>query len=148
LREARTLAAARDVRLDVDATADAPFEGDEMLLRRLVLNLIENAIKYTPPGGRIDVRLCAGHGTYRFEVEDNGAGVPAELHSRIFDRFVRGDAARSHAHHEFSSGAGLGLPIARWIAEAHGGRVELERTSAAGSLFVLTLPRSPSPLTD
>lgn len=140
-REARTLAAARDVRLDVAAAADAPFEGDEMLLRRLVLNLIENAIKYTPSGGRIDARLCVSHGTYRLEVEDTGAGVPAEVRSRIFDRFVRADAARSHAE-DFSSGAGLGLPIAQWIAQAHGGRIELERTSAAGSLFVLTLPRA------
>jgi len=140
-REARTLAAARDLRLCVDAAADAPFEGDEMLLRRLVLNLIENAIKYTPSGGRIDARLCVSDGKYRLEVEDTGGGVPADLRSRIFDRFVRVDAARSHAD-DFSSGAGLGLPIARWIAQAHGGRVELERSSAAGSLFVLTLPLS------
>ena len=144
VREARTLAAARDVRLNVDAAADAPFEGDEMLLRRLVLNLVENAIKYTPSGGRIDASLCISDGTYRLEVEDTGAGVPAALHSRIFDRFVRGDAARSHVDHDVSSGAGLGLPIARWVAQAHGGSVELERTSAAGSLFVLTLPRSPN----
>jgi heavy metal sensor kinase len=143
VREARTLAAARDVRVDVDAAADAPFEGDEMLLRRLVLNLIENAIKYTPLGGRIDVRLCVSHEMYRLEVEDTGPGVPAELRSRIFDRFVRVDGARAHAD-DFSSGAGLGLPIARWIAQAHGGRVELERTSAAGSLFVLTLPQFPT----
>jgi heavy metal sensor kinase len=143
VREARTLAAVRDLRLDVDAPADAPFEGDEMLLRRLVLNLIENAIKYTPSGGRIDVRLCVSHEMYRLEVEDTGPGIPAELRSRIFDRFVRVDGARAHAD-DFSSGAGLGLPIARWIAQAHGGRVELERTSAAGSLFVLTLPQSPT----
>lgn len=142
-REARTLAAARGLRLCVDAAPDAPFEGDEMLLRRLVLNLIENAIKYTPSGGRIDVRLCVSDGTYRVEVQDTGPGVPAELRSRIFDRFVRVDAARSHPD-DFSSGAGLGLPIARWIAQAHGGRVELERTSAAGSLFVLTLSQSPN----
>lgn len=142
-REARTLAAARDLQLCVDAAVDAPFEGDEMLLRRLVLNLIENAIKYTPAGGQIDVRLSVGDGTYRLEVEDTGAGVPAELRSRIFDRFVRADAARSHAD-EFSTGAGLGLPIARWIAQAHRGSVELERTSAAGSLFVLTLPEAPN----
>jgi two-component system, OmpR family, sensor kinase len=140
-REARTLAAGRDLRLDVDAATNAPFEGDEMLLRRLVLNLIENAIKYTPSGGRVDARLSVSHAAYRLEVEDTGAGVPAEVRSRIFDRFVRGDGARSHAD-DFSSGAGLGLPIAKWIAQAHGGRIELERTSAAGSLFVLTLPQS------
>ncbi len=139
-REARTLAAARDLQLCVEAAADAPFEGDEMLLRRLVLNLIENAIKHTPSGGRVDARLCVSHGTYRLEIEDTGAGVPAELRARIFDRFVRADPARSHAD-DFSSGAGLGLPIARCIAQAHGGRVELERSSAGGSLFVLTLPQ-------
>lgn len=140
-REARTLAAARKLRLCVDGAADAPFEGDEMLLRRLVLNLIENAIKYTPSGGRIDVRLFVSHRNYRVEIEDTGPGVPAELRSRIFDRFVRVDAARSHAD-DLSSAAGLGLPIAQWIAQAHDGRVELERSSAAGSLFVLTLPQS------
>jgi heavy metal sensor kinase len=140
-REARSLASARGVQLSVDAPDDAPFEGDDLLLRRLVLNLIDNAIKYTPPGGRVDVRLCNGPGTYRLEVEDTGAGVQADIRPRIFDRFVRADAARSHAGDTLTSGAGLGLPIARWIAEAHGGHIELERTSPTGSLFALTLPR-------
>lgn len=145
VREARSLASARGVQLAAHAPADAPFEGDEMLLRRLVLNLIDNAIKYTPSGGRVDATLRIGHGSYRLEVEDTGGGVPADIRPRIFDRFVRADAARSHAGDAFSSGAGLGLPIARWIAEAHGGQVELERTASTGSLFVLTLPRCRTP---
>lgn len=142
VREARSLAAARGVELSVSAPTDAPFDGDDMLLRRLVLNLVDNALKYTLRGGRVDVRLRHGYDVYRLEVEDSGVGVAAEMRPWIFERFVRADAARSNTGDSLSSGAGLGLPIARWIAQAHGGHLELAHTSPTGSLFVLTLPRA------
>ena len=78
------------------------------------------------------------------EVEDTGPGIPRELQSQIFDRFVRADAARSHEEDTLTCGAGLGLPIARWIAEAHGGTLELARSDARGCLFVLSLPAGAS----
>jgi len=141
-REARTLARARGVTLTLEAESEAALDGDEMLLRRLVLNLIDNAIKHTRAGGRIDIRLRDDGQTLQVEVEDSGRGIPDALRARVFDRFVRADAARSRDDGTLTSGAGLGLPIARWIAEAHGGRLALDRTSPSGSLFVLTLPRA------
>ena len=105
-----------------------------------MLNLLDNAIKYSPPGARVTVRLRAGADAFRVEVEDTGPGIPTELQSQIFDRFVRADVARSHEEQTLTSGAGLGLSIARWIADAHGGTLELARSDARGSLFVLSLP--------
>ena len=106
-----------------------------------MLNLLDNAIKYSPAGAAVTVRLSRDERHYRLEVEDTGPGIPLEIHSRIFDRFVRADVARGHDNGDaLTSGAGLGLSIARWIAEAHGGTLALERSSPEGSLFVLTLP--------
>ena len=140
LREARSLADACDVRLASAPLAEAPFMGDEPLLHRLVLNLLDNAIKYSLPGASVAIRLLAVRATYVIEIEDTGPGIPHDVQPRIFDRFVRADAARSHDGETLTSGAGLGLSIARWIAEAHGGKLELGRTDERGTLFVLTLP--------
>ena len=127
----RTLAAERGVVIAEEHEPDLTMRGDEDLMQRLVGNLVENAIKHVPSGGRVLVRSSAIDGHLRIEVQDSGGGIPPELHERIFERFFRVDGA---------SGTGLGLPIARWIAEAHGGRVWLERSNASGSVFVATLP--------
>jgi len=111
--------------------------GDEDLLQRMLGNLLENAIRHAPPGSEVRVRCTRAGAAARFEVRDRGAGVPAALREQIFERFVRADPARGAAA---GSGAGLGLPIARWIAEAHGGTVTLETSGAEGSVFVATLP--------
>ena len=132
--------------------AGAPMHGDESLVRRMVLNLIDNAIKYTPRGGSVTLRLAADalavrgsarvRPAWRIEVEDTGAGVPADARPRIFDRFFHSDAhLAAHATHAGRAGSGLGLAMAQTIAEAHGGRLELSRTGADGSLFVAVLPR-------
>ncbi|MDE3197023.1 MAG: sensor histidine kinase, partial [Acidobacteriota bacterium] len=117
------------------------YLGDPDLLQQLVLILLDNAVKYSPAGTSVRVRLEEGEARYRLTIADSGPGIPKEARSRIFDRFYRVDASRSRA----SGGAGLGLPIARWIAALHGGSVELERSDDAGSTFTVTLPRE-SPL--
>ncbi|HEX4681262.1 MAG TPA: ATP-binding protein, partial [Gemmatimonadaceae bacterium] len=140
VREVRSLAGTRGVTLALVAPAEAPLIGDESLLHRLVINLLDNAIKYSGPHGRIDVRLSRDGGFYRIEVENTGPPIPPEVGATLFERFVRGDAARSHDADLLTSGAGLGLSIARWIAQAHGGTLELARSDEGGTLFVLRLP--------
>jgi heavy metal sensor kinase len=135
----RTLAAERGIALAEEHASDLVMRGDEDLVQRLVGNLVENAIKHVPRGGRVMVKSSGVNGQRRIEVHDSGSGIPPELRERIFERFFRVDAAQD-AHVSDGSGAGLGLPIARWIAEAHGGKLWLERSGRDGSTFVATLP--------
>src|SRR6266568_4759716 len=110
---------------------------DRLILRQAVVNLVDNAIKYSPADSRILVYVCAsdnGHAT--LEVTDQGPGVPPEHSSHIFDRFYRMDAARSREW----GGAGLGLSIARWAVEAHGGEIGVRSAGAQGSTFWIRLP--------
>jgi two-component system OmpR family sensor kinase len=139
----RTLVAERGLTLQLDAAEELPFQGDENLLRRLLLNLLDNAIKHTPSGGAVTVSCKREGARYVITVGDTGTGIPAETQPHIFDRFYRADSARSRAEDDgtgLTSGAGLGLSIARWVAEAHGGTLELLHSSATGSAFQLTLP--------
>jgi heavy metal sensor kinase len=142
-RAVRTLAAERELTLQLDAPEELPFRGDENLLRRLVLNLLDNAIKHTPRGGAVAIFCKREAKRYIITVSDTGRGIPAEAQPHIFERFYRADSARSRADKEgasLTSGAGLGLSIARWIAEAHDGTLELLHSSNSGSVFQLTLP--------
>jgi heavy metal sensor kinase len=143
-REVRSLAAQRGLELRIEAPDEVPYDGDEALLRRLVINLLDNAIKYSSAGTAIDVRLRRGDGRYELEVRNAGPPIPPELREPIFERFIRGDATRTRSAADeadtLASGAGLGLSIARWIAAAHGGTLELERSDASGTVFVLSLP--------
>jgi heavy metal sensor kinase len=139
VRAVRSLAERRGVRLACGPAAEMPFRGDEALVRRLLVNLLDNAIKYTPNGGEVRVHMERGT-EYVVTIADTGCGVPAEAGQLVFERFFRVDKARARAGSDGGSGAGLGLSIARWIAEAHGGRVELVRSSDRGSTFAVTLP--------
>jgi len=148
LRAVRTLAAEKGLTLELDAVKEMPFRGDEHLLRRLLLNLVSNAIKYTPEGGAVTVSCQPKGKSYIITVSDSGPGIPAEAQPRIFDRFYRADSARSRAGEDSvgpTSGAGLGLSIARWVAEAHEGTLELLNTSETGSVFQLVLPADRGP---
>jgi heavy metal sensor kinase len=136
----RTLAAERNVTLRDEHDPGIAVRGDEDLVQRLVGNLVDNAIKYTPRGGVVVVRCVRADGLCRIEVQDDGGGIAPELHERIFERFYRVDPSRTAIRDGNGSGAGLGLPIARWIAQAHHGSVQLERSGAGGSVFVATLP--------
>jgi two-component system OmpR family sensor kinase len=115
----------------------ATITGDESLVRRLLINLLSNAITYSPAGGAVSVSLLNGDGSAAVRVADSGPGIPAAERARIFDRFVRLDPAR----HE--GGAGLGLSIASWIAQVHGGAIELEHSTDQGSVFLARFPVSP-----
>jgi heavy metal sensor kinase len=142
VRSMRTLARARRITLEFSPDTDVPCSGDDALLRHLVSNLLDNAIKYTPAGGRVSVTLERHDGMCELAVHDTGPGIPDALRSRIFERFVRGDDARARSAGSATTGAGLGLAIARVIAEAHGGTIELTQTGPPGSTFTLRLPAS------
>jgi len=140
VRAVRSLAARRGVALrHEDAGGEMPMRGDEGLVRRMLLNLLDNAIKYTPSGGEVRVELAREGAAYIIRINDTGVGVPEEARPHIFERFYRADKARSR-NGGAGGGAGLGLSIASWIAEAHGGRVTLERTGEGGSTFLVSLP--------
>ena len=141
-RAVASLAARDQIQVTVDAPEEMPYTGDEALLRRMLMNLLDNAVKYTPPGGRIRVSARRRGDTYRVAVSDTGPGIPPGDRERIFQRFHRLDQARlsGPAGEARESGAGLGLPIARWIAEAHGGRLLLAESTPAGSTFLAELP--------
>ncbi len=115
---ARTLAERKSVALVVGSFEEAQIIGDAGLVERLVLIVLDNAIKYTPEGGRVRLDVTARDGARSVIVSDSGIGIPSDQLPRIFERFYRGESARSHAE-----GSGLGLPIARWIADLHGARI-------------------------
>lgn len=144
-REVRTLADARRVKIDVAPLPEVPYRGDEALLHRLVVNLLDNAIKYSPTGTTVSVSLVVEDKRLRLDVENPGAPIPAALREKIFERFVRADTARAHDGGELTSGTGLGLPIARWIAERHGGTLELVRSDETGTLFSFSVPALAGP---
>ena len=135
-RAVGVLAAERGAAVSVSGLPELTFRGDEELLRQLVLNILQNAVQHTPAGGAVTMTACREAGAIKIRVADTGSGIPAADQDRIFDRFVQLDASRRGA------GTGLGLPIARWIAEAHGGSLVLESSSPAGSTFCLTLPQT------
>jgi heavy metal sensor kinase len=139
LRRARSLAMAKHITLSASIEPELPIQGDDALLRRMLLNLLDNAIKYTAEGGQISLECHKNGDEYALSVNDTGFGIPAELQTRIFERFFRADKARSRAEGE-SGGAGLGLSIARWIVEAHHGRLELTKSDTTGTTFTAWLP--------
>lgn len=130
------LAEAKQIQLAWNVPAQTGLVwADEAALRRLVLILADNAVKFTPAGGRIAVRLEAGASHCVLEVEDTGCGISPEHAPHIFDRFYRADPARTAG-----AGSGLGLAIARTIVEAHGGTIETAPAAAGGALFRVMLP--------
>lgn len=146
---ARSMAAAHGIALRYGPDGELPIYADEALLRRLTMNLLDNAIKYTPAGGTVHVACERTGAEYKLTVRDNGPGIPLEAHERIFERFFRLDPARGQDRDALGSvksvvsataGAGLGLAIARWIAEAHHGRLVLLQSDATGSTFAAVLP--------
>jgi signal transduction histidine kinase len=139
LVRARSLALAKKITLCPSIEADLPIHADEALLGRMLLNLLDNAIKYSPPGSKVQLSCGLEGDHYLVSVSDNGPGIPSDLQPKIFDRFFRVDKARSRSDGD-TGGAGLGLSIARWIAEAHHGSLELSHSDASGSTFSVVLP--------
>ncbi|MBX3278804.1 MAG: HAMP domain-containing protein [Acidobacteria bacterium] len=140
-RAAAVLAARKQIAVEFREAAEAPFRGDEALLRQMLLNLLDNAVKHTPAGGEVALRLVRADSTYSVVVTDTGTGVPIEAQPHIFERFYRADKARSRAANGYGgAGAGLGLSIALWVAEVHGGSLILQHSDHTGSAFRVTLP--------
>jgi two-component system heavy metal sensor histidine kinase CusS len=130
-RALRVLAEQRHVHVTTAGDEEVGLTGDDALLRQMVGNLLDNAIRHAAPGGHVSATLerSATHVTLR--ITNDGDSIPPDHHSRVFERFVRlGD----------SEGAGLGLPIARWIAEAHGGTLVLEHSEPGRTTVAATLP--------
>jgi signal transduction histidine kinase len=136
-RAAQVLAVRKGVRLKLrnDSTSIA-LNADEELIKRMILNLLDNAVKYTPEGGEISLALEKHNGSAEIVVRDTGIGLSEMDQQRVFDRFYRVDKARSRA----LGGAGLGLSIVRTIVEAHGGEITIDSTPRHGSTFTVSLP--------
>jgi heavy metal sensor kinase len=134
-RSVQPLAAVRQIELQCSCAGDVPFRGDEGLLRRMVINLLDNAVRYTPPGGRVQASLEVQGGDVRLRIADTGIGIAPEFTHRVFERFYRADASRNREQ----DGFGLGLSIVKWIAESHHGQVELTSAPGSGSTFTVHL---------
>lgn len=136
----QTMAEDGGVRLSCRAAAPAWIRGDQRMLQRMVANLLDNAIRYTNEGGRVEVRIEGPHdGWVTVAFKDDGIGIPPEDSHRIFERFYRVDPSRSQ------SGTGLGLSLARSVARAHGGDIVVQSTAGSGSTFTVKLPAAGSP---
>jgi heavy metal sensor kinase len=130
------LAEERNQRLRVDVSDRVVVAVDRLVLREAITNIVDNAIKYSPRGSSIDVRVRAEGNHAVLDIADEGAGIAVEHRERIFDRFFRLDQGRSRD----SGGTGLGLAIAKWAVEVNGGHITVEEGPSGGSLFRITLP--------
>jgi signal transduction histidine kinase len=129
------------VTVKMNTPAPAVVSGDRARLRQLFLNLITNAIKYTPAGGRVELSLTKENDRARFSVRDSGIGIAAADQPHVFERFWRADRARSRMGER--GGFGLGLAISQYIAQAHGGTLTVQSRLGRGSMFVVSLPTDP-----
>jgi heavy metal sensor kinase len=134
--DAEILAAKKEIDVKIDYMEDALISGDKVRLRQLLLNLVDNAIKYTPSKGHVSLALTNDNGYAKISVQDTGIGIPPNEIGKIFDRFYRVDKARSRD----LGGSGLGLSIVKWIVELHHGHIGVESELGKGSTFTVWLP--------
>lgn len=123
------------VKVDLETCDAVAIHGDRHRLRQLLLNLADNAVKYNQPQGRVTMNLRSVDGCAEFTIANTGAGIPAEILPRVFDRFFRGDPAHSQ-----TDGCGLGLSIAKWIVNAHHGTIRVESTPSPWTTVTVRLP--------
>jgi signal transduction histidine kinase len=135
------IAESRGIESQAVVNGPVTVEGDETRLRQLLLILLDNALKYTDPGGKVDISLDRVDGRARLAVSDTGVGIPPQDLPHIFDRFYRVDRAREHE----SGGTGLGLAIAKWIAQAHHGSIKVQSEVGRGTRFQVELPARQGP---
>ncbi len=136
--EVQQVASERGVTLVSKAGPDVGVMVDEDLMLQLLLNLLDNAIKYSGPAGHVECSWRSENGSVEMSVHDSGQGILANDLPHIFDRFYRADKSRAHD----GGGAGLGLSISKWIAEAHGGDISVRSTPGSGTTFTVHLPAS------
>ena len=136
--EGLALARAKGVTFSAHTVENASVWGDAVLLHQLAFNLVDNAVKYTPAGGTVELSLSRNGSSVRLSVKDTGVGIDEAELGRIFDRFYRGDSARNHTE----GGSGLGLALVAQIAEAHKGTIQVTSKPGEGSVFTVTLPLS------
>ncbi len=137
----RVVGRQKGVDVIVEEFEEAPVVGDPALIRQLIMILLDNAVKFTDSGGQVIVRVSLQEGVPTFVVRDTGIGISKEDMARVFQRFFRGDTARSR-----TDGAGLGLSIARWIAREHGAEISLTSEPGQGTRVVVTFPRAETPV--
>ena len=139
-RQALLLGQERDVQVVLTSTAPTVVSGDELRLRELLLNLVDNAIKYSHSGGTVEMALTIEEEKARLSVTDHGIGIAEVDRPQIFNRFYRTDNARAHT----KKGTGLGLAICSWIAESHHGHIEVQSKIGEGATFTVWLPLVPA----
>ncbi len=132
---ASALAAGRGVTLKLSDFEEAPIEGDEALVRQLALIILDNAVKFTPAGGSIDVSVVSSVQGSTLRISDTGIGIPPDQMAHVFERFYRGDAARARG-----DGAGLGLSIAQWIGDVHNARILFRSGTPTGTIVEVRFP--------
>jgi signal transduction histidine kinase len=137
LEESRPQAESRGVNVTLDGDPEVGLRADEHRLHQVVANLVSNAVRHSPEGGRVLVSIAGDDGRARFEVADQGPGIAPDEAERVFERFYRSDHARTATE----GGSGLGLAIARWIVELHGGTIRAEPAQPHGCRMVVELPR-------
>jgi signal transduction histidine kinase len=138
----REVADGKGVTLEADAPPDVVVVADRTRLEQVAANLIDNAVKYTPPGGRVHVEVRRAENAAILRVRDTGPGIPADELPRIFDRLFRGDTSRAER------GLGLGLSLVKAIVEAHGGTVDVVSEHGRGSVFTVSLPLGATAIAD
>jgi two-component system OmpR family sensor kinase len=138
--EAKVLAETKKIKIKLERSEALHINGDAARLKQLFLNLVDNAIKYTQPRGAVTLSLSKDDGNAVLTVKDNGIGIPRKDQSKIFERFYR--VEQKSGNIENTAGSGLGLPIAKWIAEAHNGTIEIRSKEGKGSTFTVKLPLS------
>jgi signal transduction histidine kinase len=114
-----------------------PMEGNADDLHRLVVNLLDNAVRHTPPGAKVELEAKRSNGDLELSVSDEGPGLPDGKEDQVFERFVRGEGPADVAGH---GGTGLGLAIVKAVADAHGGNVSAGRSPSGGALFTVKIP--------
>jgi len=139
--DARLVAQKKGVEVTLDEFEEAPVVGDKTLVRQLMMILLDNAVKFTDCGGKVRVQVAMRDQVPTFSVDDTGIGIGREELSRVFQRFFRGETARSR-----TDGAGLGLSIASWIAREHGADIAVTSEPAHGTKVVVTFPKTATPV--
>jgi heavy metal sensor kinase len=141
-QQATVLGQDRKIQIILGPVEPMVMNGDDLRLRELLLNLVDNAVKYSRPSDKVEISLVREGNTARFAVVDHGIGISLEDQPRIFDRFYRTDMARAHV----AKGTGLGLSICKWIVETHQGSIQVQSVPRAGSSFIVLLPLASSTL--